>query len=70
MVEYTRNNKPPANITLDNPNSNYTFAVFGKNGNAGIDPSPVITVSGSVAPEEPSETIPSKISSVLKNMYM
>ena len=40
VVEYTRN-RPSDNIVLDNPDSNYTFAIFGKNGNAGIDPIPV-----------------------------
>ena len=43
MEEYTRNNKPPDSIVLDNPKSIYSFAIFGKNGSAGIDPKPVTT---------------------------
>ena len=66
MVEYTRNNKPPDSIDLDNPNSIYTFAIFGKNGNAGIDPKPVTTKRYSymyttTTTEEPSVTISSTV---------
>ena len=80
MEEYTHNNKPSDNITLDNPNSNYTLAVFGKNGSAGIDPKPVTTkrymnvATTSATTEEPSVTVPhpsGKISShVMFYMYM
>ena len=67
VEEYTHNNKPPDNITLDNPKSNYTLAIFVKNGNAGIGQSPVIT-ERYVAPttttaitEPPPRTLSSKL---------
>ena len=64
VEEYTRNNKPPENIVLDNPNGSYTFAIFGKNGNVRFDPEPVATkrymhmATGATTTEEPSQTIP------------
>ena len=68
MVEYTRD-KPDNIIVLDKSDRAYTFAIFGKNGNAGIDPKPVTTkrymyavATTATTTEEPSQTLPSKVS--------
>ena len=70
-MEYTRYNKPPDSIALDNPQNIYSFAIFGKNRNAGIDPKPVTTkrymyavATTAATTEEPSQTFPSKVSSL------
>ena len=68
VEEYTRN-RPSDNIVLDKSDRAYTFAIFGRNGNAGIDPKPVATkryilymyVATNATTEEPSQTLPSKV---------